>query len=282
MSIVVQHINVSRADIQGNNGLGRYFFLTGSDERARQIAEFFHQRYEKPHPRQHNMYAGQIYGLDGESVDVAAISTGMGGPSADIIINELAMLGAKRWLRVGTAGTLHPQVVKGGDLVVATGAVRDDKASWDYIYPEFPAMASFQYVQAAQLAHTKQDATVHFGVVHSKSSLFARQYQFSLLKENNDYMQAIKQAGAIVSEMECAQLFTLAPILNARYYDVFNSINTIKCGAVLAVIGDENGFLYDAQQIKQLNARCVQFSIAITLEMDLLDKRELLLTKNHS
>jgi uridine phosphorylase len=221
MAIVVQHINATVEDIQGNHGIGRYFFLTGSDGRARQISELFSQRQEKLHPRQHNLYLGQLPGPDGEMVDVAAISSGMGGPSADIIINELAMLGAKRLLRVGTSGTLHPQAICGGDLVVATGAVRDDKASWDYIYPEYPAMASFEYIQAAKQVQAKQlfsDRKVHFGVVHSKSSLFAREYQFSLLKESVDYMDTLRHAGVIASEMECAQFFTLAPILTARYH----------------------------------------------------------------
>jgi uridine phosphorylase len=214
---------------------------------------------------------------DGQMVDVASISSGMGGPSADIILNELAMLGAKRFLRVGTSGTLHPQVIRGGDLVVATGAVRDDKASWDYIYPEYPAMASFEYVHAAKLAHARQlftDRKVHFGVVHSKSSLFAREYQFSLLKDNADYMDTIRHAGVLVSEMECAQFFTLGPILTTRYHDMFNPLDEIRCGAILSVIGDESGFMKDAEKIKKVNERCIEFAIAMTMEMYLLDQKQ--------
>lgn len=277
MAIVVQHIPATQADIQGNNGVGRYFFLTGSDGRAQQISERFYGRVEKLHPRQHNLYMGQMEGLDGQMVDVAAISTGMGGPSADIIINELAMLGAKRLLRVGTSGTLHPQAVRGGDLVVATGAVRDDKASWDYIYPEYPAMASFEYIQAAKLAQAKLSlipSRVHFGVVHSKSSLFAREYQFSLLKESVDYMDALRHAGVLASEMECAQFFTLGPILTARYHDILDPLSEIRVGAVLSIIGDESGFMSDPEKIKAVNERCIQFAISTTLEMALIDKKE--------
>ncbi|MDQ5884686.1 MAG: Uridine phosphorylase [Pseudomonadota bacterium] len=278
MAIVVQHIPATNEDIQGNHGIGRYFFLTGSDGRAQQISERFHHRVEKLHPRQHNLYMGQMEGLDGQMVDVASISTGMGGPSADIIINELAMLGAKRLLRVGTSGTLHPQAVKGGDLVVATGAVRDDKASWDYIYPEYPAMASFEYIQAAKQAKAKTNFTpsrIHFGVVHSKSSLFAREYQFSLLKESVDYMDALRHAGVLASEMECAQFFTLGPILTARYHDIFDPLSEIRMGAILSIIGDESGFMSDSEKIKAVNERCIQFAISTTLEMALLDKQAL-------
>ncbi|HBB53819.1 MAG TPA: uridine phosphorylase [Legionellales bacterium] len=277
MAIVVQHINATADDIQGNHGIGRYFFITGSDGRARQISELFSHRTEKYHPRQHNLYMGQLKAPDGSMVDVAAISSGMGGPSADIIINELAMLGAKRLLRVGTSGTLHPEAVKGGDLVVATGAVRDDKASWDYIYPEFPAMASFEYIQASKLAAQKNlfsDRKIHFGIVHSKSSLFAREYQFSLLKDSMDYMDAIRNAGVIASEMECAQFFTLGPILTARYHDMFNPQETIRCGAILSIIGDESGFMKDPEKIKRANECSIAFAIASTMEMYLLDKKE--------
>jgi uridine phosphorylase len=279
MAIKVQHINATEADIQGNQGIGRYFFLTGSDGRARQISEMFINRVEKLHPRQHNLYLGQMENEHGECIDVAAIATGMGGPSADIIINELVMLGAKRLLRVGTSGSLHPNHIQIGDLVVATGAVRDDKASWDYIYPEFPAMASFEYVAAAKMAAAKnliQDKKVHFGVVHSKSSLFAREYQFSLLRDSKDYMDTIRDAGVLATEMECAQFFTLAPVLTARMNKTFEPQANIFCGAILSIIGDESGFANDPQEIVRANERSIRFAIETTMQLHDMDKRALM------
>lgn len=276
MAIKVQHINATAADIQGNGDIGRYFFLTGSDGRARQISELFLNRVEKNHPRQHNLYMGQLENEHGELVDVASIATGMGGPSADIIINELVMLGAKRLLRVGTSGSLHPQHIDIGDLVVATGAVRDDKASWDYIYPEFPAIASFEYVAAAKTVAARQiiqDKRVHFGVVHSKSSLFAREYQFSLLRDSKDYMDAIRDAGVLATEMECAQFFILGPILTARMQKQFDSKLHVLCGAILSIIGDETGFASDPQEIVKANQRSIQFAVATTLQMYEMDKQ---------
>ncbi|NBX85500.1 MAG: uridine phosphorylase [Gammaproteobacteria bacterium] len=276
MAIKVQHINATEADIQGNHGIGRYFFLTGSDGRARQISEMFINRVEKLHPRQHNLYMGQIENEHGERIDVASISTGMGGPSADIIINELVMLGAKRLLRVGTSGSLHPNHIQVGDLVVATGAVRDDKASWDYIYPEFPAMASYEYVAAAKMVVAKnliQDKKVHFGVVHSKSSLFAREYQFSLLRDSKDYMDTIRDAGVLATEMECAQFFTLAPVLTARMNKTFEPQASIFCGAILAIIGDESGFASDPQEIIRANERSIRFAIETTIQLHDMDKK---------
>ena len=202
-------------------------------------------------------------------IDVASIATGMGGPSADIIINELAMLGAKRLLRVGTAGSLHPEHVKIGDLVVATGAVRDDKASWDYIYPEYPAMASLPYVQASSSAAKGLflDRAVHFGVVHSKSSLFAREYQYSLLPDSMAYMDTLRKAGVLATEMECAQFFTLAPILSARYGSLFSSKQQLLSGAILAIIGDESGFAKDKSIISRANECAIQLAMDTVLRL---------------
>ena len=275
MTSSVHHMNACENDIIGNHGIGRYFFVTGSDARAKQISERFENRREKFHARQHNLYLGQMRTASGELVDVASIASGMGGPSADIIINELVILGAKRLLRVGTAGSLHPKQIDVADIVVATGAVRDDKASWDYIYPEYPAMASFEYVLASKKAAAKglfNDSSVHFGVVHSKSSLFAREFQFSLLDESPQYMNALRKAGVMATEMECAQFFTLAPVLSARQGNAFSDKDKIMCGAVLAIIGDESGFSQDPNRIVQATDGAIEFAMATTLEMYELDK----------
>lgn len=275
MTFPVHHMNACEDDIKGNHGIGRYFFVTGSDARAREISERFENRIEKYHARQHNLYLGQMRAASGELVDVASIASGMGGPSADIIINELVILGAKRLLRVGTSGSLHPNHINVADIVVATGAVRDDKATWDYIYPEYPAMASFEYVLASKKAASKgilNDRSIHFGIVHSKSSLFAREFQFSLLDESPQYMNALRKAGVLATEMECAQFFTLAPVLSARHGNVFSDKDKIMCGAVLAIIGDESGFSKDPNRIVQATNGAIEFAIATTLEMYEMDK----------
>jgi uridine phosphorylase len=265
MEMIVQHMNACKEDMQGNGSIGRYIFLAGSDGRAREISELFINWQEKTHPRQHNLYLGQMLTEQGQKIDVASISTGMGGASADIIINELVMLGAKRLLRVGTSGSLHPKQIHVGDIIVATGAVRDDKSSWDYIYPEYPAMASFEYIQAAREAKVEyKESKVHFGVVHSKSSLFAREFQFSLLPDNRAYMDALRRAGVLATEMECAQFFTLAPILSSRMNYLFSNQTPIFSGAILAIIGDETGFSADKQCIMDANQRAIQFAMLTT------------------
>lgn len=85
-----------------------------------------------------------------EVIDVAVISTGMGCASADIIINELYLLGDKRFIRIGTAGSLQPTKIKVGDIVIPTAAVRDEDTSTNYIYREYPAIASLNIVNACK------------------------------------------------------------------------------------------------------------------------------------
>ncbi|MGQ3891371.1 phosphorylase family protein [Legionella sp. CNM-4043-24] len=256
------HINALPEDMQGNGSIGRYWFLTGSDERARLISERFQQVRVNKHPRQHNIYLGTLPGPDGELIDVASVSLGMGGPSADIIINELLLLGARRLLRVGTAASLQAPRIKTGDLVIASAAVRDDKASWDYIYREYPAVASLDYLGAIQQS-LQEKKSAHIGIVHSKSSLFAREFDYSLVDEHHQYMRSMTAAGVLATEMECAQLFILASLASAR-----NPEKGVSAGAVLAIIGDNlTPFSEDKSLIENTINNAIELSLASTLRL---------------
>ncbi|MCE3044598.1 MULTISPECIES: nucleoside phosphorylase [Legionella] len=271
--IETQHINASHEDFSGNNGIGRYIFLTGSDERARELSEQFEEVIVRKHPRQHNFYMGKLLN-QGKAIDVAAISTGMGGPSADIIINELIMLGARRLLRIGTAGSLQPDTIHVGDIVVATAAVRDDKASWDYIYREYPAIASMECLIAAHraarlLAH---QFPVHFGIVHSKSSLYAREFHYSFMEENDQYMKTMHLAGILATEMECAQLFTLSSLMSAKLISTETNPIPIFCGCILAIVGDKTSFSDDKQKIKQSIDFAMSFGLETVKALSIIDQ----------
>lgn len=269
------HINASSNDLVGNQGLGRYIFLTGSDSRARQISEQFNNVTVLTHPRQHNLYLGTIPGQN-QAIDVAAISTGMGGPSADIIINELIMLGAKRMLRIGTAGSLQPGHIRVGDVVVATGAVRDDKTSWDYVYREYPALASMEYLIATgrALSTNPDNIKAHFGIVHSKSSLYAREFHLSLLPENDQYMSTMQKAGVLATEMESAQLFVLSSLMNAKA--CFGSVkeHAILCGCIVTIIGDDTSFSLEKEVINKAIDKTISLSLEITRQLVLIDQQK--------
>lgn len=263
-----QHINATRRDMAGNHGLGRYVMMTGSDFRAREISLHFSDVRVLRHERHHDVYLGRLETPHGW-IDVASVSSGMGGSSADIIINELLMLGVKRILRIGTAGALQPKTVHVGDLVLATAAVRDDKASWDYIYPEYPAISSLEYIVAALRAvqQLEHPVKLHTGIVHSKSSLYAREAGLSLLASSRQYMKDIKHAGVIASEMECAQLFVLASLANARVHK-----NSVLTGAILAVVGDVAPFSQDVDKVNKGIHAAMELGIKTTIQMSLLDR----------
>lgn len=237
-NFIPEHINATSEDFQGNNGLGRFVFLPGSDSRAAQIAEFFEQKTVKTHPRHHNLYLGKIKADDGSMIEVAALSSGMGPSSIEIIVYELIRLGACRFLRVGTTGSLQPDVIKGGDIIFASSAVRDEQASSDYIYPEFPAVATNDLLNAARTVGQQQTQRRLFaGVVHTKSSLYGRQLQQGLLNDNQEYMNVLKRAHVLASEMEVSVLYILAHLLLTRVTPI-NAALPFSCGAILAVIRD--------------------------------------------
>ena len=106
------HMNASLEDLCGNNGINRYIFLCGSNERAKKrIGSHFNHLVIREHPRQHNLYLGSIKHKD-KNIDVASISTGIGCPSADNIINELYALGGRRFLRVAPQAHYNPIILK--------------------------------------------------------------------------------------------------------------------------------------------------------------------------
>lgn len=273
--IETQHINATPDDLMGNSGIGRYIFLTGSDERAREISEHFSNVRLLTHPRQHNLYLGQL-SVGSKMIDVASISSGIGGPSADIVINELIILGARRFLRIGTAGSMQPDRIHVGDLVIATAAVRDDKASWDYIYPEYPAVASMECLIATHRAHAARSGAfkAHFGIVHSKSSLYAREYHYSFMEENEHYMASMHLCGVLATEMECAQLFTLSSLMSARLMRKSSHNIPIASGCILAIVGDKTSFSNDKTKVRKATENAINLGMETVRQHFLIDQEK--------
>lgn len=256
------HISATPEDLAGNNGRGRYVFLPGSDGRAKEIAQAFSNLRVCPSARAHNLYLGTLDSPHGP-VDVASVASGMGTPSLDIIANELILLGARVILRVGTAGSLQVPHVEVGDLVVATGAVRDDGASRNYAPLEFPAIACLNLLEATRKASSvaARSGAVHWGVVHSKDSLFAREFKVGPDPEGHTrYMNHLKAMGTMASEMESSHLF----ILGQYYTQVFRQKGEklpVSTGAILAIIGGEGPFA-PPEQAKA----AIQDAVALALE----------------
>lgn len=239
---VPHHMNASAEDFVGNGDWGRYVLLPGSDGRAAKLASQWSSVRERRHPRAHNLYTG-VWASPSGPIDMAAISTGMGAASADIILNELLLLNASNLVRIGTAGSLQPETLKVGAIVVPTGAVRDESTSARYLPPEVPAVPSHEFLLAsAEVATSPQgDSPVHFGLCHSKDSLFAREFHIGPQRQENlRYMQVLREGGVLASEMESSILFTLGQVFRQRA--LTSGGRPVLTGSVLAIIGDDSPF----------------------------------------
>jgi len=204
------HMSVRQGDMDGNGSIGRYVFLPGSMKRAENIADRFNDLKVIENERGHHVYLGTIAGQT-QPIDVAAVSTGMGPSSVDIIVSELILIGAKRFLRVGTAGSLQHGSIRAPSSVIATGAVRDESVSRHYAPVEVPMLSSPEMVTALEEAAVKlgYGDNVYTGLVHTKSTLFARELlQGPLHEEHEKYMALLSKLGVLASEMEASTLFT--------------------------------------------------------------------------
>ncbi len=251
------HINASAEDFEGNDGAGRYLLLPGSRSRAASIAETFSRRTTKEHARGHDLHLG-VLERGGQSLDVGVISTGMGCPSVDLVVTELIGLGARVLTRVGTSGSLQPGIHT-GDLVVATGAVRDEGTSDAYLPREFPALADWGMLGALQRAvdAVPRRAKVHFGPVHTKDSLYAREFGFGPMgAEHARYTTLLQKAGVCASEMECAHLFVLAQLGRRA-----EGIASVHAAGVLAVIGEHDQPFVDSPRVAEAISDAIDLAL---------------------
>lgn len=274
---VPHHLNAEPGDLEGNHGHGRYLLLPGSDGRAARMAERLTDVTVKRHPRAHHLYLGRL-DSEGGPVDVGILSTGMGTPSLDIIVTELFRLGGRRFVRVGTCGSLQPRFLRQGALVVPTAAVRDESTSRRYLPPEFPAVASQTFLRAVEQAVAERgEKDVHLGICHSKDSLFAREFGAGpMAPENRRYMEILAQGGALASEMEAAHLFVLGAVANAGRTSVQASRTRevgVRCGALMAVVGDSSGFAaLDVEQAAE--ERLIDLAIEGIMDLAALERAE--------
>ena len=164
---------------------------------AHKIARYFDEPKQIAQNREYTLWTGK---LDG--VPVAVCSTGIGGPSAAIALEELVECGADTFIRVGTSGGIVDEVC-GGDIVIATAAIRQEGTSREYLPIEFPAAADFSVVSALRDAAVKLGLTHHIGVIQSKDSFYGeiRPAQQPIADELLAKWKAWKAAGALTSEM---------------------------------------------------------------------------------
>lgn len=258
------HIKASHDDLAGNNGIGRYIFLPGSNGRAYEIAQHFDHLTVKKHPRGHDLYLGTL-SYQKKNIDVAAISSGMGCPSLEIILHELFQLGGKRFLRVGTAGSLQPNTVQLGHIINVHGSVRDEYTSTHYVPQEVPAIASLEFISAIcegakKLALTEQ---FHTGTVHCKSSFYAREFgEGPKANENKSYMNLLSEYGVLATEMETATLFIQSQIYNQKLKQQGNGpIYRVLAGTILGVLSVPPDHPASSEKTKSITTNIIDLAL---------------------
>ena len=200
------HIQVTKGEV------GRYVILPGDPKRCVKIAQYFDNPVLIADNREYITYTGT---LDG--VKVSVTSTGIGGPSASIAMEELYRCGADTFVRIGTCGGMQTEI-KSGDIVIATAAVRMEGTSREYAPIEYPAVANLDVTNALVEAAKEKGFVYHTGVVQSKDSFYG-QHEPEAMPVGYELInkwEAWKRMGCLASEMESAALFIVAGKLRAR------------------------------------------------------------------
>ncbi len=211
------HLQIRPGDV------GRYVILPGDPKRCEKIAKYFDNPVLIADNREYVTYTGY---LDGEKVSVT--STGIGGPSASIAMEELVAAGADTFVRIGTCGGIDIDV-KGGDVVIATGAIRMEGTSKEYAPIEFPAVANIDIVNALIASAKEMELNYHPGIVQCKDSFYGQHSpeKMAVSYELQNKWEAWKRLGCKASEMESAALFIVASLLHVR------------CGSTFLVVGNQ-------------------------------------------
>lgn len=234
------HLQIRPGDI------GEYVILTGDPGRCSTISALFRDAHPVASNREFTILTGT---LDGTTVSVC--STGIGGPSAAIALEELIHCGAHTFIRVGSSGGMDCRVL-GGDLVLASGAIRAEGTTREYAPIEFPAISNFSVLSALHKAAHTLGYRYHIGVVQSKDSFYGQHDPNSMpvsshLQEN---WNAWMQCGALASEMECAALF------------VVGAVRRVRVGAVLTVLGNQTRREQGLEDIQDMDpSRAIQTAV---------------------
>ena len=208
------HIQCKEGDV------GRYCILPGDPGRCEKIAAYFDDPVKVQSNREYTVYTGTLLG---EKVSVC--STGIGGPSAVIAMEELHAIGADTFIRVGTCGGIALQV-QSDDVVIATGAVRHDGASREYAPIEFPAVSDYRIQEALVQAAKNLGKSWHAGVVQCKDSFYGQHdpARMPVSYELQAKWEAWKRLGVLATEMESAALFCCAAALGVRCGSCFHVV----------------------------------------------------------
>ncbi len=198
------HLGVCRSDLKG----AKLAIVPGDPERVRRIGELLDNAVELARHREFTSWYGEL-----EGKPLVVCSTGIGGPSTSIAVEELAQLGVRTFLRVGTTGAIQPGI-NVGNIIVSTGAVRLDGASLHFAPMEFPAVADFVCSQALVSAAQKHEIPFVTGITASSDTFYPGQERYDtfsgrVTRRFRGSMEEWQSMGVLNYEMEAATLFTM-------------------------------------------------------------------------
>ncbi len=242
----VFHLGLAADQLQG----ATLAIVPGDPERVERIAALLDRPSALASTREFTSMLGWL-----DEAPIVVCSTGIGGPSTSIAVEELAQLGVRTFLRVGTTGAIQPGI-EPGDVIVTTGSVRLDGASLHFAPLEFPAVADFECVRALVDAAQGTDATVHVGVTASSDTFYPGQERYDTVSGHvatrfRGSLAEWRALGVLNYEMESATLFTMC------------ATNGWRAGCVAGVLVNRN---VDETPDAGASARVESTSIGIVVD----------------
>ena len=205
----------------------RYAILPGDPRRAERIASHMSEVEDLGMNREYRSLVGSYRGAR-----ILAMSTGMGGVSTGIAVEELHNIGVTHAIRIGSCGALQTGIAL-GDLILGCGAIRDDGASKAYVHPEYPAVADYQLLGLCVDAAKAIGCPYHVGIIHSHESFY---------HEENDAESAYwSRKGALGADMESAALFTIGRLRGMKTASILNNVVVYGEDTADAIGGYVNG-----------------------------------------
>jgi uridine phosphorylase len=215
------HVGLARGEV------GEYVLVPGDPGRTPMIAKHLEDAREVAFSREYRTFTGSLGG-----VPVSAMSTGMGGPSVAIGVEELGELGVHTFLRVGTCGAAQPEI-KMGDVVIALGSVRTEGTPNGYVPAEYPAVASLDVVNALVESAEASGVPYHVGIIRSVDALYSDLVPDSMPRPHlRDELEMWSRAGILSNDMETSTLFVVARLRKLRAGTINLCVDELGAGEI--------------------------------------------------
>lgn len=245
------HLHIKEGDI------GRYVLLPGDPGRCEKIAQYFDNPHFVAQNREYVTWSGTLLGEP-----VSVVSTGIGCPSTAIAVEELVESGAETLIRVGSSGSMQPDI-HAGDVVVVNASIRDEGTSFHYLPIEFPAVANIEVVNALRKAANRLGLRSHTGIAQSKDSFYGEveRTRMPMSAHLTERWNAFVAGGAACSEMESSVLFILSSLYRKRAGAVMLVINEADLAETEEVGADKHMLEFDADRVIQVAVEALKILI---------------------